>query len=149
MEHHDQSNLGGKGFFGLCFHIIVHHQESQDKNLTAQEPGGVRLTGLLLEACSVCFLTAVRTKSPRTVLSTVGWDLLHGLLIKKVPYRLILWRHFLNWHSLLSDSRLYLIDIKLASTELCLSSHQHTGLMEIDYPPSPLPITDWPSEPTK
>lgn len=51
---------GGKGSFGLHFHITVHHR-SQDRNSNkagadAETHGGVLLTGLLSMACSDCFL---------------------------------------------------------------------------------------------
>jgi hypothetical protein len=44
-------------------------------------------------------LLCYRTITPRTVPPTMGWDLLHQSLIKKMTYRLaynlILWKHFL------------------------------------------------------
>jgi hypothetical protein len=52
----------------------------------------------------------------------MGCALLHKSLIKKTPYRLayspIIWEHFLNWGSLLSDDfSLCQVDIKLSSTD--------------------------------
>jgi hypothetical protein len=96
---------------------------------TGQEPGGrswcrshggMLLTGLLIMACSACFLIEPRTTSPRMASPTMGWALPNQSLIKKMPYSLacspILWRHVLNWSSLLSDdSSLCKVGIKLAS----------------------------------
>jgi hypothetical protein len=78
--------------------------------------------GLLLMACSACFLLEPRTKIPGVALLTKSWALPHQPLIKKMPYRLAyrpaLWGHFLNWVSLFSGySRLCQVDIKLALTE--------------------------------
>jgi hypothetical protein len=52
---------------------------------------------------------------------TMGWALPHQSLIKTIhyrhAYRRILLKNFLNWDSLLSsDSSLFQVDIKLAST---------------------------------
>jgi hypothetical protein len=64
------------------------------------------LTGLLTMACSACFLIELRTTNQMAPL-TLCWTLPNGSLVKKMPYglsySLILWRHFLNWGSLLSD----------------------------------------------
>jgi hypothetical protein len=75
-------------------------------------------TGLLLMACSACFLTEPSITCPGMTPPTVRWALLHWLLSKKIPYgltySLILWR---SWDSLLSgDFNLYQVDIKLSST---------------------------------
>jgi hypothetical protein len=61
--------LGRKGLFGLCFHIVVHHQSrsvqksKQGRNLEAEanaeamEGAAYWLAhhGLLTMACSACF----------------------------------------------------------------------------------------------
>jgi hypothetical protein len=84
------------------------------------------LTGLLLLACSACFLVEPRTTSPDAALPTRGWVLPHQLLNKKVLYRpvcsLILRIYFLiekNKSHLSDDSSLWQVDIKLASTLRC------------------------------
>jgi hypothetical protein len=56
---------------------------------------------------------------------TVGWTLPYQPLVKKIlyglAYRSVLWGHFLNWGSLLSDDvHLCQGDIKLASTVILL-----------------------------
>ena len=62
--------------------------------------GGVLLTGLLLMACSPCFLIKCSTIRPGMASPIMDWCLPHQTLIKKMPYRpacsRILWRHFLN-----------------------------------------------------
>jgi hypothetical protein len=56
---------------------------------------------------SACFLIAPRRVSPGMALHTMGWTLPHQPLTKKMHYSfacsLILWRHFLNWGTVLSD----------------------------------------------
>jgi hypothetical protein len=63
MKRHDQkASWGGKGLFGLHFHITAHHwmksgQElKQGRNLEAGVDQGVLLTGLLSMACQPAFL---------------------------------------------------------------------------------------------
>jgi hypothetical protein len=72
----------------------------QGRNLEAgadaEGMGGLLLTGLLSMACLVCFLLEPRTTSPGVAPPTVSWTIPHQSLIKKMPYRGILWRHFLN-----------------------------------------------------
>lgn len=73
------------------------------------------LTDLFLTACSA-FLTEPRTTSLEMAPPTMGWAIPHQSLIKKMPntfaHNQILWRHFLNEGSFLSnDSRLYQVDI--------------------------------------
>jgi hypothetical protein len=53
------------GFFGLYFHISVHH-------LKEVRNGGVLLTGLYPMACSAFFLIEPRTTSPGMIPPTVG-----------------------------------------------------------------------------
>jgi hypothetical protein len=65
--------------------------------------GGVLLTGLLLMTCSACFLIKPRTTSP----TQNGLDPPH-ISLKKCflglpTYSLVLWRHFLDQGSFLSD----------------------------------------------
>ena len=121
--------LRGKGF--ICF-ILPHHSPSSKEVMTGtqagQEPelrnrwrghGGLLLTGLLIKACSICFLRESRTTSPGMAPPTMHWALPHKSLIEKLSYSPILWRHFLNWGSLLSyNSSLCQVDIKLASTNV-------------------------------
>jgi hypothetical protein len=62
-KHHDQeASWGGKGLFSLHFHIAVHHQRKS----------GQELTGLLLLACSACFLKEPKTNSPGMAPPTMG-----------------------------------------------------------------------------
>jgi hypothetical protein len=95
--------------FGLFFQITVHHQKSgqelkQGSNLKAgadaEGYGEVLLPGLLIMACSACFLIKFRSTSPRMALLTMDWALPYQLLVKKVSqrhaYSLILWREFLS-----------------------------------------------------
>jgi hypothetical protein len=65
VKRHDQSKLGGKGLFGLHFHIAVHsprksgQELAQSRNLEAgteaEAMEGVLLMGLLLMARSAFF----------------------------------------------------------------------------------------------
>ena len=124
-----KATWGGKGLFGLHFHITVHHQRKsgqelkQDRNLEtgadAESVEGCDLTGLLLAACSACFLVEPKTTSPRMASPTMGQAFPHPTSIKKMFYRLaFILRHFLEWGTLLfSDSSLCHIYIKLSSTK--------------------------------
>ena len=60
--------------------------------------------GLLLLACSICFLIELRITNPGITSATMDWALTHQSLIKKRPYSQILWRHFLNCGILLWDN---------------------------------------------
>lgn len=110
-KHHDQSNLGGKGFFSLHFHTTVHHQRTgreftQGWNL---EAGAVEeaMEGYCLLAClpwlasSACILREPRATRPGMAVITMGWVLPRPRqsLNKKLPYSLILWGHSLSWGS--------------------------------------------------
>lgn len=106
-----QSQLQDK--VGSRFHILVHHwrklgQEPQTTGSYRGHEGGL-LTGLLLTACSACFLIESRTIS--SISSSMA---LHSGLspcphccFNKIHCRLayshFLWRDFLNWGSLFSD----------------------------------------------
>ena len=83
--------------FGLHFHITVRLQRKsgqelkQDRNLEAgadAEATEGLLTGILLMACSACFLREPRITSSEMELLTMGWTLPYQSLIKKTPYRL-------------------------------------------------------------
>ena len=50
-----------------------------------------------------CFLIETRTTILRKIPSSVGWVFSHWSPIEKMPYRWILWRHFLNWGSFSSN----------------------------------------------
>lgn len=77
--------------------------------------GGKLLTEFLDIACSDYFLIGPRTPSPWMMPPSMA--LLHQSLNKKIPYRQVLWRHFLNWGSFLSGKRsLCQVDIKFFST---------------------------------
>ena len=69
-------------------------RKSRTGTQTGQEPRGrswcrsregVLLTGLLLMACSACFLTEPRTTCPGMTPPTMDWALLHQSLIQKMP----------------------------------------------------------------
>ena len=125
-----------KGNWGrVC--LTLPHQCSPSKEVrtgtqTGQKPGGrswcrccegMLLTGLLRMACSVCSLIESRTSNLLMAPPTMGLALSQPPLIKTTPYRFtfswILWKHFLNWGSLLSDdSSLCQVDIKVASTNV-------------------------------
>jgi hypothetical protein len=95
-----------------------------------QEPGGrsgcrgcgeMLLAGLFSVAPSARFLIEPRTASPGMAPPTMGWPLPCQLLIRKMlfkpAYSLILWRHFLNCGSFLSDDfSSCQVDIKLSNT---------------------------------
>ena len=46
------------------------------------------LPGLLLMACSACFLIEPRTTSPGMAPLTMGWALPYQSIMKKIPYSL-------------------------------------------------------------
>jgi hypothetical protein len=128
IKHHEQkASWGGKDVFVLYFPIVVHHwrksgQElKQGRNLkagAAAEAIGL-FTGLFLLAYSAYFLIEPRITCPGMAIPTMKWTLPHLSLIKKMPYRQILWRYPLNWGSLFSDnSAVCQADIKLASIDI-------------------------------
>lgn len=79
------------------------------------------LTGLLLVACSACFLIEPRSTSPGMALPTIGRTLPHQSQIKKMPNKLtyspVLWEHFSAEAPSSLMTSLCQVDIKLASTE--------------------------------
>ena len=111
----NKSDLGRKGFILLTLSGIS--EGSEDRILE---------TGTKEAACWLAqpgFL-GHRTTSPGVKLPTMGWSLQHQSLIRKMTFRLtyILWRHFLNWCSLLLHySSLCQADIELVSTVLALT----------------------------
>ena len=54
-----------------------------------QRPWRVLLTGLLIMACSACFLIESSTSSPEMAPPTKGWVLLHQSLIKNMTCRFV------------------------------------------------------------
>lgn len=82
-----KARLSGKVLFDLF--MLLHHslllKEVRAGTLTGQEPGGradtetwrVLLTGLLLLACSVCFLIYGTTNCPRAALPAVKFGTGH------------------------------------------------------------------------
>lgn len=88
-----KSSLGKKGFIWLKYSGFQSLEGSQDRNWR-QQPGGrnwsrshrgTLLTGLLLLACSICFLIPLRTTCPGIDPPTLGWAFPHQQLIKKCP----------------------------------------------------------------
>lgn len=66
-------------------------------------------------ACLACLLTDSSTNSPGMASPTVGCNLFHQSLTKKMPYSCILWKHFLSGGFLFSYTlNFYQIGIKLA-----------------------------------
>jgi hypothetical protein len=79
QKHHDQSSLGKKRFIWF---ILLGKWNSQDRNSSRagtwrqelmQRSWRVLLTGLLLMACSACFLIKLRTTSPGMAGPTQQW----------------------------------------------------------------------------
>lgn len=59
-----------------------------------------------------CFLWLARIEPSTTISGVARMGPPYQSLIDKMPFRWILWRHFLNWSSLLSDdSSMYQVDI--------------------------------------
>ena len=82
------------------------------------------LTGLLLLACSVCFLTEPKTTSPEMAPPIIGWALPPQSLIEKMPYSWISWRTFLKGGSFLCDnSSLCRVDTQNLSGHLSSGAH--------------------------
>lgn len=80
--------------------------------------GGVQLIGLLLIACSACFLRAISTASPGMVPPSMGWAIPHQSVLKEIFHKLgdraVRWGHILSWCPCsMNDSRLCQVDIKL------------------------------------
>lgn len=67
-KHHDKRNLKGKGLFGFCIQITVHHlrklgQELKQGRGLEAEADAEALEGYCLLACSAFFLVELRTRS--------------------------------------------------------------------------------------
>jgi hypothetical protein len=101
-----RATWGGKGLFGLHFHMVVHHEGSQDRNSNKagtwrQElmQRSWRSTSYWLGplACSACILIELRTTSPGVASHTMGWALPNQSLIKKNALQLHLMRDFSQW----------------------------------------------------
>jgi hypothetical protein len=114
-KHHEPEKLGEerKGLLELHFHSTVHHWRKSGRDPGGRSwcrgHGGMLLTGLLIMACSPCFLIEPRANSPGMALPTMGWALPNQLLIKKLLYSQIFWRHFLNWSSSFQMALAYVI----------------------------------------
>ena len=97
MKHHDQKQVGEEraylAYTSISLFII---EGGQDRNSNMAGTWRQKLKGLLLVACSACFLTEPRTTSPELAPPTIEEPFPHQLLGKKMFYSLILWRHFLN-----------------------------------------------------
>jgi hypothetical protein len=104
IKHREESSSRKKGLISIVF----PHQFITEKR-SGQEPrsrswcrghGGVVLTGLVLMACSACFIIA-----PGITHSGVSLPMKDGPIhissMKKMPHRLahraVWWGHFLNW----------------------------------------------------
>lgn len=95
----DERPSGRKGLFQLITlksHSIT--KGSQDRNV---ESGTEAEATEELMACSACHFYTTRDHLPQGGITHAGWALPQQSLIKKTPhiltYRLILWRHVLNW----------------------------------------------------
>jgi hypothetical protein len=75
-KHHDQeASRGGKGLFGLHFHIAVHHQRKSGlelKQVRKQELMQRPWKDVTYWPCSVCFLIEPKTTSPGMAPPTMG-----------------------------------------------------------------------------
>jgi hypothetical protein len=107
MMHHDQKQAGEEGASTLPDHC-KSLKEVRTWSQTEQEPGGRSWCSghggvlLLSVVYSVCFLTEPRTTRPGMAPPTMEWVLSYQSLVKKTPYSLILWWHFLplRWMTL-------------------------------------------------
>lgn len=61
-------------------------------------------TALLPLAYSTCFLIVSSSTNSGMTPPTISCALTHWSLIKKIPYRWILWRHLLSWSSFLINN---------------------------------------------
>ena len=103
--YHDQSNLGMKGFIWLTLILSLLLTEGiPDRNSNRagtwrpelmQRPWRVLLSGLVIMACSVCFLIEPRTTRPGMAPPTIDWTLSHQSL-KKISYSWVLWKILLK-----------------------------------------------------
>ena len=109
-----KGKLGSKGFIWLIrSHCCSSSKEVRAGIQTEKGPwgrrqcrghGGVLLIGLLILACSGCFLIEFRTTTPRMALPAMDWAILCQLLIKKCPIDGSYGGIFLSWVSPLSDN---------------------------------------------
>jgi hypothetical protein len=134
-HHNDQKQLGENRIWVTYLEPLLNWGMSRKSRMLpylsrvaswrqelVQRPWRVLLTGLLLMTCSAYFHIEPRTTSSGMVPPTMDWAH-HQSFTKTIPYRpvysLVLWRHFLNWGSLLSDGcTLCQVDIKLGSKQL-------------------------------
>jgi hypothetical protein len=118
MKHYNQKQLGEERVILLTLPYISSLSTAV-KTGTSTGADTETMKEYHFLACSACSLIEPRTTSPGMAPPTMGWALTHISIIKKMPYRLayslIVWRHFLNWGSLLSnDFSVHQVDIKSA-----------------------------------
>ena len=91
----------------LRFQIIIHHWRNSSRAGTwrqelMQRPWRVAAHWLASPGLLTCLIIEPRTTSPDGT-TTMDWALPHWWLIEKTPHSWILWRHFINWSSFLSN----------------------------------------------
>lgn len=101
-KHHDQRHWGGSGFC-ISLTILNHSPLLRDlraggwKQALKLRPRGMLPTGLLLTACSTCFLRVSVTTSPRVTPSTVrGRSAYTSHQLRKCPIGQSRGGHFLS-----------------------------------------------------
>jgi len=99
-----RSRLGRKGFIQLTSMLLFITKGSQDWKSSRsgnrswyRGHGGMFLTSLLSLTCSACSLIDPKTTTPGMALPTMGWVLPPWLLVEKMLYSWVSWRHFHNW----------------------------------------------------
>ena len=140
MKHNGQRNMERKGFIQLMSprHKFII-KGNQNRNSSKARPwrqelmqnlwGRAAYCPILLDLLSLCFFIKPNVAIPGKALPIMGWALLYQPLIRKLFHRLahslIIWRHFLNRSSLLSDnSNLCQVDIMLASEGVSVTTQK-------------------------
>lgn len=115
MRHlHDQrASWRGKGLFDVCFRVTIHHQRRSGQKLKTetwrqklmQKPWIGFAYWLPHFSLPAQLSYRIQTTNPRTAHSQKAEtsSINHIFLRKCLAYSPILWSHFLNWGSLLSD----------------------------------------------
>lgn len=112
IKHYSQSNLRRKGFVWLLlpYHsLLLKEVNTRTHAVQVLEAGtnAEAMEGCCLLACSNGWLSLFSFKTPwcPMVAPPTMVCSLHQLLVEKMSNRLgsVLWRHFLNWNSLLSE----------------------------------------------
>lgn len=124
MKNHNHIQLRKEICFHSKFHITVHYQKQDSRNLMGQKSGFRNWCRAMGGCCLMTYSSQLaqtpknRTKNdyPRDSTTFHGTGPSHINSNTKMPYYRMLWRHSLDWGFFLSDSSILChVDTKLAN----------------------------------